>query len=106
MSRRGNTLLLILVVLAMLAAGGAVFATRLSAEHHRRPADDLRLQALWLARSALHAGVGSSREVQTEAGPARLSVTVRGAVTTARVELLGAVATVQSEPYVERFERP
>jgi len=102
-SRRGHTLLLIMVVLAMSAAAGTVFFTRLSLEQAQVAPDELRVQALWLVRSALDAGVSSPRRVETALGPAAVSVGQRGGAAEVEVELAGGHAVVGGEPYQERW---
>lgn len=82
-----------------LLISGAVLAGRADAGIRQQHADDVRLQALWLARSALLANVTGERTVETPLGAA--TVTVAGG--TATVEIGGALATVQREPWVERF---
>ena len=74
MSRRGHSLILILVVVAMGAAASAVFFSRLSLEQHRWQPDQVRTQALWLARSAVDAGVIGQRKVATSLGEATVDV--------------------------------
>jgi hypothetical protein len=99
MNRRGHALPLLMTVLAALAISGAVLGMRLSSNTHARRSDDVRLQALWLARSALSAEVTGERRVDTPFGPALVHAG-RGSVL---VDLQGASATITSEPYVERF---
>ncbi len=103
MSRRGHSLMLILIVLAMSAAAGTIFMTRLSGEQHGWHEQEVRSQALWLARSALAAGVSGQRQVTTPLGPATVVVERRGGRSTAQVALQGGRASVQSEPYRERY---
>lgn len=105
MSRqRGHVLLLTMLVLAAILAAGLVFTARVQTRIDARETEEVRLQALWLARSALDAGVTGSRTVATPVGEARVRVQGIGAVATAEVELSGARATVSGEPRVERFE--
>ena len=104
MSRRGHSLILILVVVAMGAAASAVFFSRLSLEQHRWQPDQVRTQALWLARSAVDAGVIGQRKVATSLGEATVDVQGSGPAITVTVALEGAQATVQTSPYVERYQ--
>jgi len=104
MNRRGHSLILILVVIAMGAAASAVFFSRLSLEQHRWQPDQVRTQALWLARSALDTGVTGQRQVSTSLGEATVDVGRNGPAITVTVTLERAQATVQKSPYVERYE--
>lgn len=104
MKRRGHTFMLIMLVIAMGAAAGAVFLSRFSLEQRSWHEDQLRVQALWLARSALDAGVQGQREVSTELGEAVVEVQGAGHELRVQVTLQGAQASVQFEPYMERFE--
>lgn len=100
MNRRGNALLLILMVIAMGAAAGVVFYARLSNEQLGQRTDERRVQALWLARSALEVGFSGDRRVETPLGPA----TLHAGAGEVLVELDGGRATVIREPYQERWE--
>ena len=64
-----------------------IFSARLSLRSGQRRLDAGRVQALWLARSAITAGVAGSRTVATEQGPAVIAVVRRGADLEATVEL-------------------
>lgn len=88
-----------LLLIASLAISGAVLTTRANDDIRSRHADDVRLESLWLARSALTAGVTGSTSVETPVGTA--SVTVSGG--TAVVVLEGATATVGGQEWRERF---
>lgn len=101
-AQRGHVLLLIMLLLAAFLAAGMVFTQRAQTRIDARHDDEVRLQALWLARSALDAGVSGTRRVETPVG--RAVVRVQGA--SAVVELDGARATMGGEAWVERFERP
>ncbi len=103
MNRRGHTLPLIMLVLAMSAVAMAVFWTRYSKAQHGWYDDELRAQALWLARSALAVDTVGSRDVQTDQGLAQVEVNPRAGTTTVVVDLGGARATISSDPYSERF---
>ena len=97
--RRGAALQLVLLILAVVAAGGIVLRRHLDATIVAAPTAEVRNQALWLARSAVRAHAGSTT-VTTPYGPAR--VEVHGGVAT--VELAGTRAEVRAEPWTERFE--
>ncbi len=102
-ARRGYALLLVVSVLSAMVISGAVMVARASGELHQREADNVRRQALWLARSALSAGLSGARAVETPEGPARVTVRRSGAATEVVVHLEGHVATVVSAPYAERY---
>lgn len=99
MNRRGSAALLVLLLIAAVAATALVVSTRreVTAE-----SDDARRQALWLARSALDAGVRGHRVVETPLGAAEVDASAKGV----RVTLAGGVALVEASPYSERYERP
>lgn len=100
MNRRGYALLVLLLLLAAATASWAIFMTRSSLHWNGRAGDDTRIQALWLARSALDAGRTGRFDVATPQGPAH--VEVQG--TTATAELAGGRATVRRDPWEERYE--
>lgn len=102
-ARQGYALLLVVSVLSAMVISGAVMASRASVELHQREADAVRRQALWLARSALTAGLGGERRVETPQGPATVSIRREGAATVVVVTLEGQRATVVSAPYAERY---
>lgn len=95
--RRGHVLLLLMSLLVALGIAGLLFANRASRAIEARPADDVRIQALWLARSALDAGVGGVRQVETPSGVA----VVRASGGSVTVTLAGATAEVGQDE--ERF---
>ncbi len=103
MSRRGHTLLLIMLVLAMSAAAGSVYFTRISIDQAAAEREQVRVQALWLARSALEVGVSGRREVLTPVGTAVVRPGIQGGAPTVEVELSGGRATVGGEPHEERW---
>ncbi len=89
MSRRGHILALMMIVLAAVLAGTVGFTNRFSIDLSARRQADLRIQALWLARSALDAGITGTQQVQTASGPAVVEVRAGPDGPTARVELGG-----------------
>ncbi|MFT5680310.1 MAG: hypothetical protein ACI8RZ_001216 [Myxococcota bacterium] len=97
--RRGHVLALMLVFIAAISASIATFTSRVTLDLAARRADDTRVQALWLARSALETGQTGRQTVPTGLGEA--TVLVRGDVAT--VTLLDATATVTAAPWTERF---
>lgn len=99
MRRRGYALLVVLLAMSAASVAGAIFATRLSVNFNARTAEALRLQALWLARSACSAQVAGRSTVQTERGRAAVS----RAGTVVSVELAGARATVDCVSREERY---
>ena len=103
MKQRGHVLLLITMVLLAMTAAGLRLAMRTSARLDDRPAEEVRLQALWLARSAVDAGALGTFDVSTAAGAAHVEVSRRGPVVVARVQLEGAEAVATSAPWEERY---
>jgi len=100
--RTGYVLPLLLVIIAAMMAGSAVFLNRLAVDINARRAAEVRAQALWLARSALTADVPpGAHSVQTALGLAQVQVQSSGIVA---VTLAGARASVRPTPYQERFE--
>lgn len=102
-AQRGHVLLLLTMILLAMSAIGLRIVSRMSVDLDDRPAEEVRLQALWLARSAVDAGVRGSRAVPTPVGPAQVRVVQVGLQVTAQVELEGAVAVVSSGPWQERY---
>lgn len=74
MRARGHVLLLMMTVLAAATIAIGMMGTRLEVNIAARRSTDIRLQALWLARSALAAGVTGTRSVRTAWGPAAVRV--------------------------------
>jgi hypothetical protein len=103
MNRRGSTLLLLMVVVAVIAGGAILIGSRTRAEISGYQEDDLRLQALWLARSALDVGLRGTSTVSTAQGSATVTVSGADAATRVVVELAGTRAEVTASPYTERF---
>ncbi len=99
---RGHVLLLVLMIMAAIAVAAAIFSQRVNADIRGRDDDDVRRQALWLARSAVEAGVEGHHDMMTPSGQAAVDVR-DGDGSTAEVTLAGAVATVQQRPWTERF---
>lgn len=105
---RGNVAALMLVVAVALVTLSWAFFARLSVDWSGRRAGLERQQALWLARSAVTAGVAGRQVVKTALGEATVTVTKAGARVVATAELpRGARAEVTSGPgeWVERFSR-
>lgn len=101
-SQRGHVALLMMTMLATAAILGTLAANRTSRLVEDRATAEVRTQALWLARSALDAGVVGTMTVPTGRGLAR----VEAATGSVSVELAGARATAQSSPPRERFVPP
>ncbi len=101
--QRGHVLLLVTMVLLAMTAAGLRLALRTSAQLDDRPLEEVRLQAQWLARSAVDAGAVGTHDVQTPAGMAQVEVSRQGHALTARVELEGAQAVVAMSPWEERY---
>jgi hypothetical protein len=104
--RRGHALLLVLVLSAATLTAFAIFAARLTQRTERRRAEAVRVQALWLARSALSSGAAGSREVDTPAGRMTVTVSHQGGKTEANVTALHAEALVsrEGETWLERYD--
>ncbi len=99
MKRRGYALMVVMFALSAAAIAGTVFSTRLSLNLNARQGKAVRVQALWLARSACSARVTGSRTVATERGVASVSRT--GSRVTAR--LASSTATVDCVTHEERY---
>jgi hypothetical protein len=99
MKRRGHSMLLVLIALSAASIAGAVFCTRLSLDFNARAGDALRLQTLWLARSACSAQLVGARQVRTAQGLAL--VTRSGDV--AKVELAKSSAVIDCTTHEERY---
>lgn len=104
--KRGSTMLLMTMVILSLLALGALFAMRLEVDTTGSRAEQQRLAALWLGRSALTAGLSGTSTVNLPLGAAVVQVSTKGAARTAVVTLNGARATVVSEgrEWTERFD--
>ena len=103
MSRRAYVMPLMMVFLAALAALGTVFTNRLSVDLLARRDGEVRAQALWLARSALDAGVSGRHAVTTPLGDAVVVVQGSPGHREVRVVLGGAEASITEHPHTERF---
>jgi hypothetical protein len=89
MKRRGHVAYLVLMVMAAVVAGAGGFATRALAASwvHRR--DAVRLQALWLLRSAEAAGLKKDERIATPFGTAAVHVERKGKASRYFVDLQG-----------------
>lgn len=108
MSRaKGSTLLLMTVVILALLALGSVFFMRLQVDTEQTRAQQERLAALWLGRSALTSGVTGTSTVMLSVGTAVVQVSGKGDSRVATVTLNDSQATVTSgrSSWEERFER-
>jgi hypothetical protein len=94
-------LLLVMLAVTALAVGGGLVYARLNATHPSRRDDEARTQALWLARSALDAGVQGSREVDSAAGKATVKVQAAGAERWVEVDLGAVSVRVEAAPWRE-----
>lgn len=104
--KRGSTILLMTMVMLSLLALGVVFAMRLQVDTTGSRAEQERLAALWLARSALTSGTSGTSTVKLPLGAAMVQVSAKGPARTAIVTLNGNRATVVNEgaSWVERFD--
>lgn len=104
---RGSTLLLMMMVIVSLLALGVVFAMRLQVETAGTRAQQERLAALWLGRSALTSGMSGTSTVKVSLGAAVVQVSAKGGTREAIVTLNGSRATVTSTSgsWTERFDR-
>ncbi|MDP2269504.1 MAG: hypothetical protein Q8K32_02160 [Archangium sp.] len=99
MKRRGYALMVVVFAFGATAIALTVFSTRLSLELNARKAESVRVQTLWLARSACTAGVTGARTVPTESGEA--AITRSG--TRVRVLLSASTATVDCVTHEESY---
>lgn len=109
MRRGGHVLLLVMILVAAFLAVAAGFFVRLEASALGRRESAVRLQALWLARSAAAARREGTRTVETHLGPARLTVRREGGGLRATASLAGAEAQVTHDAQgfvAERVELP
>lgn len=103
-ARGGHVLALAVLVLLALSIGSAGLSTRWTVDLAARGPGQDRAQALWLARSALDAGLRGTVQVRTPRGPARVEVSVAGGRRVAVAQLGGLVATVRTDPWEERLD--
>ncbi len=114
--RRGHVLALVMAVLIALSALGSVLWARAQSAAAAARSEDLRVQALWLARSAARTGYSGAAQVELGRGKARvtsqakavvggLSVHAEAAVP-AGVAKVDAVLDARKRPlaWSERFE--
>ena len=97
MSRRGHTLLLVMLVLAAFGALGLSLASRQSIGTQSRRQDGARRQALWLARSALQHQVRGDRRLGTQFGRGEVKVESKGPQRVATATVGGFTATVRAD---------
>jgi len=99
MNQRGHLLVFLATIVAAALFASVVVTNRISRSIEDRAAEEVRTQALWLARSALDAGVVGTRRVTTASGVA----VVRARAASVDVDLAGARATASKSPPRERF---
>ena len=102
MRRRGHALVLMMVVLAALGVSLGVFMDRVTMDLSKRKADEIRTQAIWLARSALDSRQRGVMRVNTDHGEA----VVHTRDDSVSVQLAGAEATIQRHPWTEHYTPP
>ncbi len=98
-SNRGYIAWLTMAIVWGMVIALAVFSARASRTLEDRPADDARLQAIVLARTAFDSGFVGTRTVPTPHGTARVKASPGGAVVTVR----GGTATATKDGV--RYER-
>lgn len=106
--RRGQVSLLALTIVIASIAMSVVFISRVSVDERARRSDEGRLQALWLARSAVTAGVAGASKIETTRGVAAVQVTRTGAELRAVAELPGvgrAEVVTRAGAWEEHFDR-
>lgn len=111
-NERGHAIGLIMAALVAVSVIGGIAARRIGDAAASRPADDRRIQLLWLARSAAARSPAGAQQVQL--GERRITVRVRAQAARwiataedgahrATIELTGERATPSS--WSERYER-
>ncbi|HEY3449349.1 MAG TPA: hypothetical protein VGK67_23545 [Myxococcales bacterium] len=115
---RGYALLLVLVGIAAALALGTLVGGRIDGDLLATRADEERLQALWLARSAVAQQKAGDREIAVRGGKAKVHATakagaeklVEATVTTASGAIAQASAKFAADGtasgWQERFDRP
>ena len=107
-TNRGHVLLLLMTFLTVGTIGFAVMASSLNQRISTRHSAEVRLQTLWLARSALSAGVTGKKEVSTPYGLAQVQVEKsKDGKLVAHATLVGAVAEISRTPsdaWLERYD--
>lgn len=78
--RRGHVLGLVMAALTALSALGGVLWARAQSAVEATRAEDLRVQALWLARSAARTGFSGAAQVELGRGRARVTSQVKAVV--------------------------
>lgn len=110
---RGNIALAMSIILALVSVC-FVFYERMSVPSTGSKHERARLAMLWLARSALTAGVTGKTKIPSEFGEIAVQVEVHGSAHTAVAESSQGRATVSAEQaphhgaftgWTERFER-
>lgn len=112
MKSRGHALLLVMMIMAAAGAAAIVMASRISIDIlGRRPAA-ARLQALWLARSAILSGASGRHDVVTASGRATVRAERQGNRLRAIAELQNGRAEVSAvagagglERWEEKYEQ-
>lgn len=99
MTRRGHVLLLVVLLMGAMLVGASLVRQRAASGYAAYAADDIRLTAIWLGRSALDTGIGGTHRVQTAAGLAVVQRTSSGVT----VDLAGHRAEIEAAPYRERY---
>jgi hypothetical protein len=103
--RGGHAAHFLVILIATVTASGLLVMSRPGFDPRAREAEAVRLQALWLARSALDTDLAGTHTVETDEGPARVEVRNEADGVMVVVSLAGAVAEVRQVPYTERFQR-
>ena len=103
----GHALALVLVALAAIAGLGALVSNRLDSRISRAREDELRTQAIWLARSAAARGQAADRQVALHGASAHVRVTLSAGQVVAEAKIPGhgpARATATTSDWHESFD--
>ena len=115
---RGYAMLFVLLGIAAALATGALVGKRVDGQILASRTDEERLQALWLARSAVAQQEPGEREIAVRGGKAKVRVTLKagpGKVVEATVATASGAVAVASATFAadgtarswqERFDRP
>lgn len=96
MKRRGYILVGVMAVIAVIGILVLTVAAQIDRAIHRRRADEGRVQALWLARTAVMAGITGQQTVITSLGGATVRVERKGSNVVAFATLNGGTARVEA----------
>lgn len=103
MRQRGHVLVVVMAIATLLVLAAFGVANVLVNRAQKKRPDAARVQALWLARSAILTGATGAQTLNTASGPATVKVEAKGQKRVATVTMKAGTATASGTPGADGF---